>query len=243
MQRKILFMVFGFLAFIVFCCPVHASRIYYTNQYGVNFTEQQYNFYSEMFFEGYQEFVTVADFNKALSTNIFNGTIEKTSVIIPSYEIGYNKGAIVTEKGRTLSIGKSCDSTECFYSLTAVWNGIPNVTSYDILGSRIVGGSYTYISCGVATGLGYTYTECTPDTPTGGFGYSLQIAPVVNLQVGTSFYTTTGATLYGSYQHAIQNVSLSTSKLYYINYMGYGGVFDFYGAAWGKYDGANGVDA
>lgn len=242
MYKKMILAFLGLLSLFIFSYNVKAEEIFYTNQNGVNFTEEQYDFFSNMFYDGYQEYVTVDDFNKALSSGVFEGVIEKQSIFIPSL-LPPTRGNIVKENGRTLSLGKSCGATECLFSLGAVWSGIPTVASYDVIGSRITGGSYTYIGCGSVTGLGYSNTQCTPDTKTNGFGYSLQIAPVANLQVATSFYTTLGTTAFGSYQHAITNVSLATSKLYNINVAGYGYVFDFYGAAFGKYDGANGVNA
>ena len=48
--------------------------------------------------------------------------------------------------------------------------------------------------------------------------------------------------LYASYQHAMSTISLPSSKCYTVNFGGYGGVFDFYGNAYGVYDQMAGVE-
>ena len=57
-----------------------------------------------------------------------------------------------------------------------------------------------------------------------------------------NIYVNSNGVYYSSYQHAIQNVSLETSKSYTIGFGGYGGVFFFNGNAVGKYDSMAGVN-
>lgn len=218
--------------------PVKAESIYYTNQYGVKFTEKQYNFYTEMFYDGYQEFVTQDDLNKVISLDLVNQKVEK--IILPDLESGL-KGSQVTENGRTLTISKSC-SSQCLYTLTASWSAIPGTNSYDVIGMRIKNATINTIGTMQLNSVGYSTSSSTPSkTTTNGFGYSVAVPPTSSLVISTSCYTTTGGTAFGSYQHALSTITYNNSNLYYINSAGYGSVQDFYGAAWGVYDGANGV--
>ena len=231
------------LAIVVFGTTqnVFASSYYYTNKNGVNFTEQQYKYYTEMFWDGYQENVTQSDFDKVLELNLFDSKIITNEVKIPnSLPSLDSKGTVVYEKGRTLKIAKSC-SSNCYVSLVATWSGTPSVGSYDVIGFRVSGTSITNVHNAYASGTGFSSASTTPQTFTNGFGHSIQVASVSNLKVSTSMYVNKGGTVYGSYQHATSSISYNNSKLYSISGAGYGSVFAFYGAASGIYDAANGV--
>ena len=60
--------------------------------------------------------------------------------------------------------------------------------------------------------------------------------------ISMSFKVSKGGTVFGSYQHAMQNTTLPVSQDYNFSIVGYGNVFDYYGNAIGVYDGMNGVD-
>lgn len=240
LKKIFISILFGITLSLFFTGSVKASNVYYKNKLGVEFTKDEYNFYSEMYFEGVQENVNQEDLDKVREYNLVGQTIEK--VTLPNLESGL-KGSQNYENGRTLTIGKTCSGT-CLYTLTATWNTIPGTNSYDVIGIRmssaatITGYGSMYLS---ATGYS-TYATTPHKTEGNGFGYSVAVPPLSSVVVSTSCYTTTGGTAYGSYQHATSSVTFNTSNLYHINYTGYGGVHDFYGAAAGKYDGANGVN-
>ena len=114
--------------------------------------------------------------------------------------------------------------------------------SWDVTGARASSStSITSINAAVVTGSGYSQSYYSPKIGGNGFGYSVQVPNTTNIQTTVSFYANKGGTIYGTYQHAISNISEANSKLYTIAYSGYGSVFSFYGAAYGVYDGANGV--
>lgn len=212
---------------------VFAEEIYYVNDNGVQFTEKQYKYYTDMFWDGYQKNVLQEDFDKVDSLNLFDSKVTINESIL-------TKGSTVYEKGRTLKIAKSC-TTQCYVSLVADWIGTPGVGSYDVIGFRVSGVSINSIHNAYAQGSGFSSASTTPQTFSNGFGHSVQVASVSSLKVSTSMYTTMGGTVYGSYQHATSSISYNNSKLYSISGAGYGSVFAFYGAATGIYDGANGV--
>lgn len=230
------------LSLFIFIPSVKAES-YYSNNNGVELTEKQYNYISELFYDGYQDTMTIDEVEKMERLNLFNQPIESKdsndiidSAIVP-------RGSSLTNGGRTLKISKSC-STECLVTLKATWSLIPNVYSYDVIGFRLTSGTITQMNKATVRGNGYTadYPASYAQQSGNGYGHSVQISNVSNLVVATSMYATTGGTAYGSYQHAMSNISLANSKLYTIGAGGYGYVFNFYGAAVGVYDGIGGVD-
>jgi len=221
------------------------EEVYYTNSYGVEFSEKEYNFFTEMMWDGYQEVVTQEDFDKVYEFGLFDSKVEKESIVQVSTPENYLRGSQLTEKGRTLIIAKSCNSY-CYISVSATWNYAPNVRSYDVIGARYAGTSLhqnnsTYV-------ISSNGTTAVPDSNrqnfTTGFGVSAQLPSTgSNLVVGTSFYVNyvSGAVIYGAYEHAAAPVTLSTSKLYYISPYGQGNVLYFTGIAASVYDDCNGV--
>ena len=209
---------------------------YYVNSNNVEFTEEQYNFFTNMYFDGYQDTVTQKEFNDVLDNDLFDKKIIKST----ESDSKLVRGTSLTAGGRTLTISKSC-SSNCLISLQAQWNSVPSVASYDVIGVRFNTGNYA--TTGNAKVIGSSTTTYTnPKTFSNGLGYSVLLpsgeAPLVTL----SFYATSGKTAYGAYEHATTSVSLATSKKYTLSSSGQGKVFLFNGAAVGKYDNVSGVN-
>ena len=236
-----------FLVFLVGICfyiPTVYADSYYANNNGVEFTKDQYNYISSLYYDGYQDEMTIEEYDKIVSLNLFNQPIEAIyqSDSITNKLLNGIKSGTVTENGRTTKIVKSC-STECLVVLTATWNIVPTVYSYDVIGFRISSGTINTIGKATVKGTGYSYTSNSSQAKSfsNGFGHSVKLSNVSNLKVSTSMYCSPGVTAYGSYQHAMSNITLANSKLYTIGAGGYGNVFIFYGNALNKYDDANGV--
>ena len=237
-MKKVLLSCFLICMFIVMSNQnVKAQEFYYQNEFGVELTEQEYNFYTEMYWDGYQNYVTKEDYNNLLSINIFDKDIEKKTFV--NYQI--SRSASVTSNSRTLSIAKSC-STNCVISLVNTWNGKPSVKSYDVFGVRLNGVSLVSKNNALVTGSDYSKSYSANKTFDNGFGYSILVPNVDNVKATVTFITTKGGTIYGSYQHAVNQITESTSKQYTIGAGGYGGVFKFTGSAKNVYDSAPGVD-
>ena len=221
------------------------EEVFYMNGYGVEFTEEQYNYFTDMFWDGYQDYVTQDDFDQVLEFGLFDSRVETASVVHTYDPENYILGSQVTEKSRTLKISESCGAY-CLMALTATWNYAPTVRSYDVMGARFSGTSiyqynntYVYSSNGTTTVP--TSNRQTFDT---GFGITTQLpSSGSNLKVGTSFYVydNSGATVYGAYEHAAAGTTLNISKMYYISPYGQGDVLYFTGLATYFYDDANGV--
>lgn len=219
------------------------AKTNFINKYGVEFTDEQYNYISDMFYDGYQKDMTQDELDRMIEANVFENIIEVVSYDNTSKNITGNKGTQVTQNGRTTKIVKSCNSTECLVTLTATWNLIPTINSYDVIGFRPTSASITTIGTAKVTGNGYSvsYPASSAQQSGTGFGHSVKLGGVSNMKASTYMYCTPSGTVYGSYQHAMSNISLANSKLYTISAGGYGYVFHFYGAASGIYDNATGV--
>lgn len=237
MKKKLLavFLV-GLLFTVVKLNLVSAESAYYINQYGVSFNETQYNYFSKMFWDGYQDLITQDEFNYVKNLNLFSSKIETVTL----QENNQQLYSTITEKSRTLTMNKSC-SSQCYVSLQASWNANPNVKSYDVIGARLNNVSLVKIGNAYVIGNNFKKSYSSPDTKNNGFGYSVKLENVSNLRVNVSFFTTTGGTVYGAYEHSRRNISLKTSKLYTISQGGQGNVFKFNGAASNVYDEANGL--
>lgn len=214
------------------------KNIYYTNKYQVQFSEQEYNFFSNMYWDGYQEFVTQKEFDDIKQLNLFNSRIEKSTIINPDI---MTRATTITEKSRTTTISRSC-SSNCLVSLVTNWNSTPTVKSYDVVGARLSNSTLKTINKAMVTGKNYSKQYTSYNKKGNGFGYSIKVPNANNIRVTVSFTTSSGGKAFGSYQHSKSNISETTSQLYNISENGSGNVFQFYGTATGKFDNANGVN-
>lgn len=237
-KRNILFLAF-LLYSTLFTIRVNAESIYYKNGNGVILSEQEYDFYSEFYWDGYQEYLTIEDFEKVKDMNIFDKEITKKEII--NYSPVKERGSSVTSNLRTTTISKSC-SDKCLVSLVTSWNGLPYVKSYDVVGARVSNSNITYIQGALVTGNNYGKSYSNPQVSNNGFGFSVLLPNVSNIRISVTFNTAKGGTVYGSYQHAMSNTTEFISKQYTIGAGEYGNVFRFTGNARMVYDNAAGVD-
>ena len=218
---------------------VNADEIYFTNDNNVSMSEEQYNYIGELFFEGYQNYITTSEFNDLLTRNLFNSPIEKDV-----YDESLIQRTLVETPAKKLIISKSCDSYECLMVITNSWKGQPTFTSYDVIGALLY--ADLTLNSSVTTKLYYSGgtmygSEIKYDNNGWGVSMDLPDNSTTTMTITQHFYVYGEGTVFGSYQHAMYNISLATSQLYNCNIGGYGGVFDFYGAALNKFDQMNGV--
>lgn len=231
-MKKVLFVMF----ICLFSFSFVKAESYYTNKSGVEFSKQEYDFITNMYYEGYQENMTLESLERIRDLDLVNMPIEKVSTssevmpLISSYE-----------NGRTLSMVKSC-SSQCLVALTATWNGTPTIKSYDVIGFLLDGTSVKLYDTAEVKGTNYSKTYGIPKKFSNGFGYSVLIPNTTNIKVSVSFYVEPKGIVYGSYQHAMKNITEANSKLYTLNMLGAGNVFLFYGAAKDVYDQATGLE-
>ena len=238
MKKRNLIMGLFVLGILSSTLKVNAQEVFYKNNNGVTLSEKEYNFVSEMYWNGYQEYLTKEDFESLKSLNVFEKTIEKQEVVVGS---PIARGSSVTSNLRQLTISKAC-SQECVSTLVTIWLGSPFIKSYDVVGARVANASLTSVRSALVSGTNYAKTYSSPQTFDNGFGYSILVPNVANLKVTLTFITTKGGTAYGSYQHAVSNTTDFVSKQYTIGAGEYGNVFRFIGNARTVYDNAPGVD-
>lgn len=70
MTKKLLILL-GLESFSLIC-NVNAQKIYYENNYGVSLTEQEYTFITDMYWDGYQEYLTIDEYNEIKENNLFD---------------------------------------------------------------------------------------------------------------------------------------------------------------------------
>lgn len=238
--------IYGFIFLFTLTIGINSvsASTFYENANGVEFTREQYEYITNLYYDGYQNTMTQSELDKMINLNLFEQPIVSVEEnnLLPGNNYTIN-GSTVTQYGVTTKIIKSC-STECLVVITSTWSLIPTINSYDVIGFRVVNGSINTVNKATITGTNYslTYQPSSAQQFSNGFGYSVKLGNAFGMKITTSMYTTTSGTVFGSYQHANYNVSLATSQLYTISPAGYGNVFNFYGNAMFKYNNATGVD-
>lgn len=220
----------------VYAKNLESKDIYYINGYNVEFTKEEYDFISQFYWEGYQDKMTVIDYQDFVDSNIINGEIE-TINLNPIM----SRDTTISEPNKTLKISKSC-STNCAISVVATWKSTPTTKSYDVMGAYL---NKTKL---ITNPITKAYTSSSTNTSseikkdTNGFGVSILLpSSGTNYIVNQTYYVSKGGTVYASYQHAKNSISLANSKKYTISSSGYGSVFKFSGTGINVYDQMNGV--
>jgi len=257
MTKRLVLLVVGVIASYSLLLRVNADEIYYTNPNNVSMTEEQYDFFGEMFWDGFQEDVTQALFNEYLTYGYFDGEIETVEYEDIEYledeltpgssslnEPDSPMGTIHETTAKKLTLSKSCGTYTCGIAVTLQWKKDPTIKSYDVIGALLYGGV-------TLVGEPTTYLKYSGGTLSygdeyyvgGGFGTSVKLqTSSTNMKIAQSFNVTDTGAVYASYQHATSNITKATSQLYTVGYGGYGGVFHFYGAASNVFDQMGGVN-
>lgn len=229
------------LIFVIMLCisiiDVNASTdIYYTNNNNVTFTEKQYNFFSKMYYEGYQKYMTQEDFN-LFSIEEMNPSLVETVYI---EDRCLSRASFINDSNKTLKISKVSISNESNITILASWNNNPSVKSYDVIGARLVNTSLLNTPVTKVINSSGSKSYSVNVSSNNGFGSSILLSGN-NIKITQTFRVSNGGTVYGSYQHAMSNISLDNSKKYTISPYGYGNVFAFTGTAANVYDQMSGV--
>lgn len=139
--------------------------------------------------------------------------------------------------------------------VAATWKAIPSTRSYDLIGFYGYGfefgtgtqaGNQIYTLDGNYTVIDYAWNGTNIQRHTNGFGISMNIvnSDITYLQLIAECdvkATITHPTLYASYQHAQQSLSLADSQNYTLGGSGLGSVFVFPYSIAQKYDAMSGV--
>ena len=242
-------MAFGLLLLIISIIGitknVYASEnVFYTTPNGIELTEEEYKFLTTFFWKEYPDIMTEEQYQDFVSRDLLTKQLKIKKVEIPDSPFGTpTRSPSHSDPAKTLQIGSIC-STTCYTSLVATWTASPFTRSYDVIGAYFSGNALsshqaTYVYSDATGAISYNNLK----TATNGIGNSVKLPSVgENIIVNILFNATPGGTIFGSYQHAMQDVTLPVSQEYNFSLGGYGNVFDFYGNAAGKYYHMAGVD-
>ena len=232
---KVLILVLG-VSFV----NVNAKETtYYINKYDVEFTKTQYDYFSKMFYEGYQDLIDQETF-KSYKNEEMNPNNVETKYLNEYMPLG----STVETTAKTLKISKAATTSVSTRLATVLtWKGSPSIRSYDVMGSYLNGSS---LLSGVNTTVSYSggsFNSNEIQSNSSGFGVSILLpSSGSSINISQTFTVNNGGHIYASYQHATRNVSLTNSKSYTIGYNGYGHVFNFTYGVNSYYDGMSGVD-
>lgn len=230
-----------------FSINVYAENAYYTTANGIELNREEYEFLTTFYGTPYVDIMTRDQYDEFIEEDLLHSDVTYKTVT-PSNTVLINPGnninsSSTSTQAKTLQIGAACLPTKCIMSLVNTWHVDPGTTSWDVIGAwfddvSLISHSHTYVSSDY-----YTYYFNNIKTEADGIGNSVKLPDDdSNLIINMAFTVTRGGTVYGSYQHAIEDTTLANSQLYNIDFSGYGNVFDFYSTAIGVYDQMNGVD-
>lgn len=233
---------------IILCPIIKAANVFaltnltsHINKNGIEVSDKEYKFINDFYGEGFfnnmtkEEYDWIRDLNLENSKVSINRYYEHSTTITP-----YSTVHRTTNK--ELTIASSC-TTICTIVIKAEWITNPGIRSYDLIGARFknVSLASSNIQTKVSSSNGIEYFNNTK-VFANGLGTSVKLpTSASNIKVEQKFYTTAGGTVFGSYQHAIKNISLLTSQSYVIDISGIGGVFRLTGDAIGSFDQMAGV--
>ena len=236
-MKKII--IFSLLTIILLSNKNVQAQSNYTNKNGVVFTPEEYNFISEMYWDGYQELMTKQDFKEIKDSDVMNGEIEVKEVKL--YDDILTRGTQIIDASRNLKIFKSC-SSNCLISVTLNWLNNPTVRSYDVIGAYITNTSFVNSPTTMVSSNSSAITISDLTKTSNGIRSSFKLPSGSNITINQTFRVNKGGHVYASYQHAKSTSTLSKSKNYTFSNLGYGRVFNFNGSSRNIYDAMNGVD-
>lgn len=245
-MKKGLMVLLAVFAFIGVTKNVYAEEAYYTNSNGVELTREEYEFLTTFYNVKHPEIMTQSMYNEFVESNLMNSDVEITSYTEPQLPLFNSnitpRSTIHSTAAKTVQIARGCLPKFCIISIQNDWHESPNIRSWDNIGAYLDGVSLishedTYVYS--TSGTTHYYNLNT----TNGIGNSVELPSTgENIIISMSFKVSRGGTVYGSYQHAMQNTTLANSQNYTLDLIGYGNVFSYYGTAIGVYDAMNGVD-
>jgi hypothetical protein len=143
-----------------------------------------------------------------------------------------------------------------YVTLDLAWKKIPSTRSFDVIGFYADGmsprngsqhGEQAYTVNGQYNRIQYSWNGTNIKKFNNGYGISMNIVNNSNLQSlrcstwADMYVTSNHGSLFGSYQHAVTNLTLANSKNYTLGSAGLGGVFIYPLNISQKYDGMAGT--
>lgn len=247
MRKEMKYLImFLLLTILTLGKSVSAKEIYYTNNKGVSFTKEQYDFYTYLTYDGFQKYVTQEMLDEIDGKDLSTLKVEKVGIcptegLLESYQVQDN-GAFYKTSAKALSMGKYCTADFCRIMSQLEWLGDPTNKSHDVMGAYLYGPTRRTDPVTIIGTDDNEYEEDAMKFEGESFGAVFQLPREQNIIVDQTFLYNGSGTIYVSYQHAMKEISLQDSLLFHLDTKGYGAVFDFYGAAADRvYDEMQGV--
>mgnify|MGYP002569071402 CR=1 FL=1 len=239
MKKILLVLLVSIIGFNCLSVSAKENEYYYTNEQGVNLTQEEYEFLTKMYWDDYPKIMTQQDYENFKDLNILGQDI--TVKVIDESDKSNTRSSFHETGSKRLKIATTC-SSNCYHSVTLTWKTNPTIRSYDVIGAYFNGVSLTNNPTTQVIANNSTTFATNLKRATNGIGTSFKLPSGSNIIINQTFSTTKGGTVYASYQHATSNTTLSTSQNYTFSTLGYGRVFLFSGSARNIYDAMNGVD-
>lgn len=214
------------------------TNIVYTNSNGVSFTQEEYDFFTKMYWDGYQNDMTQDDYNEFVSKDFLNAEFDSKTV----YDAPKTRGTYFSSNYKSIKISKMC-SDNCRISVVVTWLVNPNIRSFDVIGAYLSGTTLQSTPGTRVVSSTQTKVALNIKKEEHGFGTSVLLPDTGdNVKLNQDFYVAKGGYVYASYQHAVRNATLTTSQKFHVTGLEYGDVFSFYDEAYDVYDAMPGVD-
>ena len=240
-MKKIVGVFIILVAVLSFSKNVYAEEaIYYTTSNGIELTEEEYNFLTQFYWDGYPDIMTIDQYEEFKNSDLLDRELIVKYAKQPE---NTPRSTSHATNAKVLKIAAACSSSDCMVTINCEWTLNPATRSYDVIGAYLSGVSLLYHNqTYVSSTSGATFFN-NLKTAYNGIGNSVKLpSSGTDVIINMTITTTRGGTIYGSYQHAMSNTTLPVSKYYNFSLAGYGNVFSFYGSAVGIYDGMGGVD-
>lgn len=213
-------------------------NIVYTNSNGVSLTQEEYDFFTKVYWDGYQKDLTEEVYNEYVDLDFLNAEFDSKTVT----EIPKTRGASFSSNYKSIKISKICDDN-CRMVVVADWLVNPNIRSYDVIGAYLSGVELESTPNTRVVSSTQTKVALNIKKQSKGFGTSVLLPDTgSNVKINQDFYVSKGGYVYASYQHAMEKTTLATSQKFNVTGLEYGGVFSFYDEAYDTYDAMPGVD-
>lgn len=233
---------------------VHTDEYLYTMPYGRYEQLKSYNFDFSKAQTTTKYIYTACDLvtSECASKEISEQEYEN-SVYLPSPYLSTSIETTYKKLYLSLTVG---NNGTAHFILDNVWKKMPSVRSFDVMGVRLGNfsvvrgseyGTQIYGSNGNNDTVNYAANGTNINVQDNGFGISMNLindTSITLLQNSISAILSLDAkpaVIYGSYQHATEDVTLAQSKSYTIGSGGLGAVFKFSGSIGDKYDAMIGV--
>lgn len=232
----------------------------HTHDYIMTMTQEKYEKLKEL---DYSNVITETKYVKSTYNRRLNLTTENeiTEEEYKNFSKRNNSSRLSDASQEYESTAKSLllalvgGTTWNYVTMTATWKYIPSTRSFDVIGIRgnevnfrngSQNGEQVYVLDGNYTVIYYDWDGTNIKKADNGFGISMNIvnSDIQALQLSVECDvspTTTTPEIFGSYQHAVSNVSLANSQNYTLGGGGLGDVFIYPYSISQKYDGMSGV--